>query len=61
MRPASACLGDVTGRRRLYPKTFAYTYTDEDGRDATEELPLFGDLVRAVELAVELDEARDQR
>jgi len=41
---------------RLFPKTFQYVFKGPDG-DCSKGVPLFGDLVAAVELAVDLAEA----
>jgi len=45
-------------RDRLFPKNFEYMYY-EGVDQAKEENPLFGDLVEAIELAVDLDRAAD--
>ena len=42
---------------KLYPKSFTYTYKDADGVAKSEEFVLFGDLVKAAELAVDLSVA----
>ena len=42
---------------KLYPKSFTYTYKDADGVEKSEEFVLFGDLVKAAELAVDLSVA----
>ena len=45
---------------KLYPRTFAYRCRGTDGgAPTTEELPLFGDLIDAVEYFITLDEADD--
>ena len=42
---------------KLYPRSFTYTYKDADGVVKSEESVLFGDLVKAAELAVDLSVA----
>merc|ERR1719271_1249039 len=45
---------------KLYPKTCQYCYRpDQGGVASTEEITLFGDLVEAMELAVDLGSAAD--
>ena len=45
---------------KLYPRTFAYRCRGTDGAaPTTEQLPLFGDLIDAVEYFITLDEADD--
>jgi len=47
---------------KLYPRTFCYRCRGTDGgAPTTEELPLFGDLIDAVEYFITLDEADDDR
>ena len=41
----------------MFPRTFEYRYGTPDGEERTEEAALFGDLVQAVELAADLEEA----
>ena len=46
----------------MYPRTFCYRCRGTDGgAPTTEELPLFGDLIDAVEYFITLDEADDDR
>ena len=42
---------------KLYPRSFTYTYKDADGVEKSEQSVLFGDLVKAAELAVDLSVA----
>ncbi len=44
-------------KETLFPRTFSYTYHGADGGVESAEETLFGDLLRAVETAVELSEA----
>jgi len=43
----------------LYPKTCRYCYKPDQGPEVTEDITLFGDLVQAMELAVDLGSAAD--
>jgi len=42
---------------KLYPRSFTYTYKDADGVEHSEESVLFGDLLKAAEIAVDLSVA----
>ena len=44
-------------KESLFPRTFSYSYHGADGGVESAEETLFGDLLRAVETAVELSEA----
>ena len=44
-------------RDRFFPAAFDYKFTRPDGTETVETMPLFGDLVDGVELAVQITEA----
>jgi len=56
--PTAECYAVVGPRKdAVFPRTFEYRYGTPDGEERTEEAALFGDLVQAVELAADLEEA----
>ena len=44
----------------LFPRTFEYCYVGTDGQERFEDAALFGDLVQAVELAADLEDANPE-